>query len=223
MPKYLAVINFYLGGWPMRLYLNYTVISWDWGHLSIPISHPQSQSQSLDNMLLCPTLTFNTKESIKTSQNRKLITQAIFTKLRFWIGETCKVEFGYSFGGQMTSDQLKGKEYDVKSPVLEFRRTTFSSLDLWKILMTSPMTKVKALAYVLTIIIPNLVCSPGCISSGSLCRPSHVASIKPALHPPPRLLQGLGAPVGHDQVGFPDVQVDARFLALALLSLARSR
>ena len=121
----------------------------------------------------------------------------------------------------MTSDQLKGKEYDVKSPVLEFRRTTFSSLNLWKILMTSPMTKVKALVYVLTIVIPNLGCSPGCISS--VCRPSHVASIKPALHPPPHLLQGLGAPVGHDQVGFPDVQVDARLLALAILSLARSR
>ena len=35
-----------------------------------------------------------------------------------------------AFSGQMTSDQLKGKEYDAKSPVLEFRRTTFSSLDL---------------------------------------------------------------------------------------------
>ena len=130
-----------------------------------------------------------------------------------------KVEFGYSFWWVETSDQLKGKEYDAKSPVLEFRRTTFSSLDLYRILMTTPMTKVKALAYVLTIIIPNLVCSPGCISSGSLCRLSHVASINPAFHCPPRLLQVLGAPVGHDQVGFPNVQVDARLLAPGPLDL----
>ena len=33
---------------------DYTVISWDWGYLFIPISHPhsQSQSQSLDNYRL---------------------------------------------------------------------------------------------------------------------------------------------------------------------------
>jgi len=36
---------------------------------------------------------------------------------------------------------------------------------------------------------------------------------------PPRLLQGLGTPVGHDQVGFPDVQVDARLLAPGPLGL----
>ena len=76
--------------------------------------------------------------------------------------------------------------------------------------MTSPMTEVKALAYVLTIVIPILGCSPG--APPSVCRPSHVASIKPAL-------QGLGTPAGHDQVGFPDVQVDARLLAPGPLGL----
>ena len=58
------------------------------GDLFIPTSHPQSQSQSLANILFyvlsCKTL--NTKESIQmtNTQNRKQITQAIFTKLRFY-------------------------------------------------------------------------------------------------------------------------------------------
>ena len=37
------------GPWDVRL-SDYTFISWDWGYLSIPISHPHPNSQSLDNL-----------------------------------------------------------------------------------------------------------------------------------------------------------------------------
>ena len=72
------------------------------------------------------------------------------------------------------------------------------------------MAKVKAPVYVLTIIIPNFGCSPGCISSVS-----HVAPNKPSLHPPDSILQVLG------QIALSDLQVDA-FSCLSFLALAMS-
>ena len=51
-------------------------------------------------------------------------------------------EDGFCSSSQFMTDNL-GKEYAAKSPAFEFRRTTPFSLDLYKILITSPIAKVK--------------------------------------------------------------------------------
>ena len=50
------------------------------------------------------------------------------------------------------------------------------------------------------------------------CMLAEPCSIHQTCHP--CLLQGLGTPVGHVQVGFPDVQIDTRLLAQGPLGLS---